>query len=78
VSLMTDDYREEIIEAAQLAGVKSTKDSFFPRWRVNKFFSAGRIKVECTGDKQYRVTVTDPASQRSASVFVSAPNSHKS
>lgn len=72
--MMTEDYRKEIIEAAQIAGARASRDCFFPRWRVNKLFANGYIAVECTGNKEYVVTVTDPASQRSSGVSVSVPN----
>lgn len=78
MTLMTEDYRDEIVAAAQIAGAKATKEHFFPRWQVNEFYKAGDVHVDMAGDKKYKVTVTDPKSKRSSSIIVSVPNARKS
>jgi hypothetical protein len=75
---MTEKYRDEIVAAAQVAGAKVTKSHFFPRWQVNKFYRTGNIRVNLEGNKKYRVSVTNPITNKTESIFVSVPTAHKS
>jgi len=75
--LMTQEYREEIISGAQVAGAKATKDCFFPPWKVNKFYNQGLISVEPGYGDTYLVTVTDPDTGEKADVVVGVPVARK-
>jgi hypothetical protein len=77
MALMTQYYRDEIIEAAQVAGARAAKDHFCPKWKINQLYKENAISVTMAGDKLYRVTVTDPGTQRSESIEVSVPTAQR-
>jgi hypothetical protein len=55
--LISERYPLEVIQAAQVLGVRMTKDHFFPKWKVQKLYNEGLVSAEKTSRGTWRVQV---------------------
>ena len=74
------NYPEEVLQLAQLVGVRAAHDHFFPRWQVFAWVSAGKMTISRVTTQKpciWRVTAEDVQTGESVTDTVEMPTARE-